>query len=322
MSLSQSGGADIPMRNGIFLPPLHAMDRDPTEAMQRDLELIEWLDRLGFEEGWVGEHHSGGYEIISSPELFIAAAAERTKRIKLGTGVISLPYHNPLMVANRMIQLDHQTRGRVMFGVGPGLLGSDASMLGISQMDTRDRMAESLWAILRLLNGETVTETTDWYTLVKARIRSFSSLDTAATTRAPIASTVHVDPREVAAMEPPACKCLFTVQLSARYTDHDRHFTGCIRDAGPGAAPFSVGIGDAFLGLSELLSGTPSVYGPNQCVTLNDTTYKPEQTCSCGRHHRRIGRCQIRGHPCKVGSRAGLGPDPAPGAACRSREGP
>ena len=94
--------------------------------LHRDLELVEWLDQLGYDEAWIGEHHSAGFEIIASPELFIAAAAERTKHIRLGTGVISLPYHNPLMVADRIMQLDHKTRGRVMFGVGPGLLPSDA----------------------------------------------------------------------------------------------------------------------------------------------------------------------------------------------------
>src|SRR6185312_7940085 len=119
------------LRTGIFLAPFHPLDDDPTEALHRDLELIEFLYRIGYEEAWVGEHHSGGFEIIASPELFIAAAAARTKQIRLGTGVVSLPYHNPLMVADRIIQLDHMTRGRVMFGVGSGLLPGDATMLGI-----------------------------------------------------------------------------------------------------------------------------------------------------------------------------------------------
>jgi limonene 1,2-monooxygenase len=160
---------NIPMRNGIFLAPFHPVDRDPTEAIQRDLELIENLDRLGYEEAWIGEHHSAGFEIIASPEVFIAAAAERTRKIRLGTGVVSLPYHNPLMTANRIVQLDHMTRGRVMFGVGPGLLASDAMMLGIDPMTQRDRMLEGLMVIIRLFNGEVVTEKTDWYNLVNAR---------------------------------------------------------------------------------------------------------------------------------------------------------
>jgi len=143
----------IKLRNGIFLAPFHPVDEDPTLCIQRDLELIEHLDRLGYEEAWVGEHHSAGYEIIPSPEVFIAAAAERTKRIMLGTGVVSLPYHSPLMTANRIMQLDHQTRGRVMFGVGPGLLPSDAFSMGIDPSTQRDRMVEAIEVIMRLWNG-------------------------------------------------------------------------------------------------------------------------------------------------------------------------
>jgi limonene 1,2-monooxygenase len=162
--------ADPVLRSGIFLAPFHPTEDDPTLAIQRDLELVQWLDRLGYEEAWIGEHHSSGFEIIASPELFIAAAAERTKRIRLGTGVVSLPYHNPLMTANRIIQLDHMTFGRVMFGAGPGLLTADALMLGIDPMKQRDRMAEALDVILRLFRGESVTETTEWYTLRDAKL--------------------------------------------------------------------------------------------------------------------------------------------------------
>src|SRR5581483_2238909 len=164
------------LRNGIFLAPFHPVDEDPTLCIQRDLELIEHLDRLGYEEAWIGEHHSAGYEIIASPELFIAAAAERTRRIRLGTGVVSLPYHNPLMVANRIIQLDHQTKGRVMFGVGPGLLPSDAFQLGIDPSTQRERMVEAIEVILKLFAGERVTAKTDWFNLVDAtcQLRPFT----------------------------------------------------------------------------------------------------------------------------------------------------
>ena len=89
------------LRAGIFLAPFHPVDENPTLAIERDFQLIEHLDRLGYDEAWVGEHHSAGYEIIASPELFIAAAAERTRHIRLGTGVVSLPYHHPYIVADR-----------------------------------------------------------------------------------------------------------------------------------------------------------------------------------------------------------------------------
>ncbi len=158
----------IKLRNGIFLAPFHPVNEDPTLCIQRDMELIEHLDRLGYDEAWVGEHHSAGFEIIPSPELFIAAVAERTKRIKLGTGVVSLPYHHPLTTANRMIQLDHQTKGRVMFGVGPGLLPSDAFQMGIDPSTQRERMVEAIEVILRLFAGERVTHKTSWFTLADA----------------------------------------------------------------------------------------------------------------------------------------------------------
>ena len=131
----------IPLRHGVFLAPFHSLAENPTLAFERDLQLCQLLDELGFDEAWIGEHHSAGFETIDSPELFIAAAAERTKHIRFGTGVVSLPYHHPLIVANRIIQLDHMTRGRVMFGAGPGLLASDALMMGIEPRGTRDRMA-------------------------------------------------------------------------------------------------------------------------------------------------------------------------------------
>ena len=84
------------------------------------------------------------------PEIFIGIAADRTRHIKLGTGVISLPYHHPFHVANRMVLLDHLTRGRVMLGVGPGALVTDAHMLGINPNVQRERMDEALGIILRL----------------------------------------------------------------------------------------------------------------------------------------------------------------------------
>ncbi|MGW3462538.1 LLM class flavin-dependent oxidoreductase, partial [Streptomyces olivaceoviridis] len=140
-------------------------------AIWRDLDLIEWLDVLGLDEAWVGEHHSGGWSPISSPELMLAAAAERTRRIRLGTGVVSLPYHHPLMVANRLVQLDHQSRGRIMLGMGAGVAPADAHMLGIAPSDQRRMMAESLEALVQLLHGtEPVTRKTDWFELRDARV--------------------------------------------------------------------------------------------------------------------------------------------------------
>jgi limonene 1,2-monooxygenase len=153
------------LRFGIFLAPFHPVNEHPTLAIERDLELVQHLDRLGYDEAWIGEHHSAGYEIIASPELFIAVAAERTRHIRLGTGVVSLPYHHPFMVAERINQLDHMTRGRVIFGAGPGQLPSDAFLLGIEVGKQRERMDEALGVIVRLLRGEKVTHVSDWFEL-------------------------------------------------------------------------------------------------------------------------------------------------------------
>jgi limonene 1,2-monooxygenase len=163
---------DRHLRFGAFIAPFHAPDENPTLAIQRDLELVDLMDRLGYDEAWIGEHHSGGYELIASPEVFIAAAAERTRRIRLGTGVSSLPYHHPLMLAERINQLDHMTQGRVMFGVGPGALVSDAVMMGVPVNSQRDRMDEALDVLVRLLRGEAVTHRSDWFTLSDARLHT------------------------------------------------------------------------------------------------------------------------------------------------------
>ncbi len=159
------------LKFGIFLGPFHKLGENPTLALARDLELIEWLDHLGYDEVWIGEHHSGGWELVSSPELMIAAAAERTRHIMLGSGVTSLPYHNPLMVVNRFVQLDHMTRGRAMLGCGPGALPSDAYMLNIEPVTQRKRMEEALDVIMRLLESdEPLTVKTDWFELRQARL--------------------------------------------------------------------------------------------------------------------------------------------------------
>jgi len=139
---------------GIFLAPFHKAGENPTLALERDLRLIEWLDALGYDEAWVGEHHSAGSEIIASPEIFIASAAARTRHIRLGTGVISVGYHNPLWVAERLVLLDHLTRGRIMFGAGPGSLPTDAAMIGIPQSDTRDLLEQGFDIIMHLLTSE------------------------------------------------------------------------------------------------------------------------------------------------------------------------
>jgi limonene 1,2-monooxygenase len=167
------------MRFGVFIPPMHKVGLNPTLAIRRSVELVEILDRLGYDEAWIGEHHSGGVEILASPEIIIAAAAERSRRIRLGTGVISLPYHHPFQVAERVVLLDHLTQGRLMVGFGPGQLATDARMHGIDPVQLRPRMEEALDVILALLRGETVTREAEWFTCAGAvlQLAPYSALE-------------------------------------------------------------------------------------------------------------------------------------------------
>lgn len=159
------------LRFGIFMAPFHPAGENPTLALERDLDLIVHLDRLGWDEAWIGEHHSAGSEIIASPEIFIAVASQRTRQIKLGTGVVSVSYHNPLWVAERAVLLDHLTRGRFMLGLGPGSLPTDAAMIGLDQHETRELLSQGVDVIMHLLTtGEPLTFQNERWDLREARL--------------------------------------------------------------------------------------------------------------------------------------------------------
>jgi limonene 1,2-monooxygenase len=159
-------------RFGAFLAPHHPSGESPMLMFQRDLALAAHVDQLGFDEFWCGEHHSSGWETIASPEMFLVAAGQQTHNIMLGTGVVSLPYHHPFNVAQRMAQLDVMTRGRAMFGSGPGALPSDARTHGIDPVLLRDRQDEALGIIIRLLRGEDrFSHECDWFELHDAQLQ-------------------------------------------------------------------------------------------------------------------------------------------------------
>jgi limonene 1,2-monooxygenase len=160
------------LRFGAFAAPHHPVGESPMLLFRRDIALAKQLDDLGYDEYWVGEHHSSGWETIGSPELLLAAAGEHTHTIRLGTGVISLPYHHPFNVAARLAQLDQMTRGRIIFGSGPGALPSDARTLDIDPMTQRDRQDEAMGVIARLLEGgERFSHESDWFTLRDAQLQ-------------------------------------------------------------------------------------------------------------------------------------------------------
>ncbi len=160
------------IRFGAFLAPHHLPGESLALQIQRDLDLVQMMDKLGFDEFWCGEHHSTGWETIASPEMFLAAAAQHTGRIKLGTGVVSLPYHHPFNVAQRIVQLDHMSQGRAILGTGPGALASDAHTMGIDPVLLRDRQDEALGVIKKLLAGEPrFSYECEWFSLNDAKLQ-------------------------------------------------------------------------------------------------------------------------------------------------------
>jgi limonene 1,2-monooxygenase len=164
--------AEQGLRFGLFLAPIHDASENPTLALERDVQVIQHAEAVGFDEVWIGEHHSAGWEYIGSPEVFIAHAAARTSRIMLGTGMVSLPYHQPLWSAERIVLLDHLTRGRVIFGMGPGSLPTDAEMIGLDPGVLRPRLEEAVDAVVALLRSdEPVSMETEWFTLRDATLQ-------------------------------------------------------------------------------------------------------------------------------------------------------
>lgn len=170
-SHSTEPNSDAGLRFGMFFSPIHRPDESPTLALQRDAEIVCRLDELGFDEAWIGEHHSTGWEYVGSPEVFIGYLAALTRRIRLGTGVVSIPYHHPYNIAERLVLLDHLSRGRLIGGFGPGALVGDARQLGIDPSQTRPRFEQGLDAILRLLGGERISVETDWFKLDRAKLQ-------------------------------------------------------------------------------------------------------------------------------------------------------
>ena len=139
------------MNLGMFMQPIHRLGRDPSETYAEDIEKIVLADELGFEEVWVGEHFSCSTEPITAPLIFMANLIARTRRIKLGTGVINLPQHHPAMVAGEVALFDHLSNGRLLFGIGPGGLTSDFELYKRTEPMERGRsMLEAIDMILEI----------------------------------------------------------------------------------------------------------------------------------------------------------------------------
>lgn len=136
---------------GLFMMPLHRPEKPWAQALAEDREAIVLAEKLGYAEAWVGEHFSTKAEQIPAPMIFLASLLDTTSTIRLGTGVINLPHHHPIVVAAEAALFDHLSGGRLMLGIGPGGLPSDSELFGHEDMVERYGVAmESLDIILRL----------------------------------------------------------------------------------------------------------------------------------------------------------------------------
>ena len=117
-----------------------------------DLQVLRWLDELGYQEAWIGEHHTAPWEPNPTPDLLIAQALLQTKNLRIGPGGLLLPYHHPAELANRVAMLDHLSEGRLNFGVAASGLPSDWAMFNVDGMSgqNRDMTREALEIILKL----------------------------------------------------------------------------------------------------------------------------------------------------------------------------
>jgi limonene 1,2-monooxygenase len=142
------------MKFSFFMMPIHDPRENPTLAFQRDVALVHLADKLGFDEFYIGEHHSGGWETMPAPEIALAFAAANAHRIRLGTSVLSAPFHHPFHVAERMCFLDHLTFGRAILGVGPCSLVTDKMLFGMDDKVLYPMLHEAIDVIVRLLESD------------------------------------------------------------------------------------------------------------------------------------------------------------------------
>jgi len=142
------------MKFSLFMMPCHHPKDNPALAFQRDIGLIHLADELGFDEAFIGEHHSGGWETMPAPEMALSMAAAKAHRIRLGTSVFSAPFHHPFYLAERMAFLDHLTRGRAILGVGPCSLVTDKILFNMEETSLYPMLHEAVDVIVRLLESE------------------------------------------------------------------------------------------------------------------------------------------------------------------------
>lgn len=142
------------MKLGFFTQPIHPAGRPDPETLDEDRETFILADRLGYSEGFIGEHMTSARENVANGLIFIASLAHATENIKLGTGVHNLAFSHPLVVASNVAMVDNMLKGRFLFGVGAGITFSDAEALGILDEDRRAMFDEAIEQVLALWRNE------------------------------------------------------------------------------------------------------------------------------------------------------------------------
>jgi alkanesulfonate monooxygenase SsuD/methylene tetrahydromethanopterin reductase-like flavin-dependent oxidoreductase (luciferase family) len=145
------------MRLGLFSVVDHypmELGRSIGEYYAELLEQAEAAEEWGFDSFWVAEHHFHEYGGVPRPPVLLAAAAQRTRRIRLGSGVVVLPFDHPLRVAEDYAMVDVLSTGRLNLGVGSGYLAHEYAGFGVNPDDKRARFDEALEILLRAWTGE------------------------------------------------------------------------------------------------------------------------------------------------------------------------
>lgn len=143
-------GLQEPMKYGMFIMPFHPPDKPLAQGYDEDLELVVRAEELGFEEFWIGEHHTMKYETIVMPEIFIGRALGSTSRIRLGPAPVCLNQHHPAHVAGRLAFLDHLSRGRLNLCFGNGSVTADQELFGVDPKAGGAMALEAIDVILKL----------------------------------------------------------------------------------------------------------------------------------------------------------------------------
>ena len=141
------------LRLGMFVMPIHDPSKPLTQCIDEDLELAVKCEELGFDDFWVGEHHSSTIENIVMPEIFLGKVLGMTERIRVGPAPVCLQYHHPMHVAGRLAFLDHMSHGRLNVCFGPGAIPTDMEVFGAHPKEMSARVAESIDMIMRLWEG-------------------------------------------------------------------------------------------------------------------------------------------------------------------------